>query len=142
MSSTACETFAKHLVCETQQVRITWRSKENVLVSLLSPVKHVATKSTEFSQMSNAEYQGGLFLSLLEELDLVLVPSGSSLVQGSGLLASGMAPDSLRVLKGDSFPHDHFQYLLNNAIVTERKLSAKFVYGFFLITRDNRHPPH
>ena len=99
-------------------------------------------KNTKFSQKGNAEYQGGQFLSLLEELDLVLVPSGSSLEQGSGLLASGMVPDSLRALKGDSFLRDHFQYLLNNAIVTERELSVKFVCGFFLIVRDNRHPSH
>lgn len=86
MNSTACETFAKHLLCETQQVWITWRSKENVLVSLLIPVKHVEIKNAEFSQKGNAEYQVGRFLSLLKELDLVLVPSGSSLERGSGLL--------------------------------------------------------
>lgn len=89
-------------------------------------------KNAEFSQKCNAEYQGGQLLFLLEELDLVLVPSGSSLEQGSGLLASGMVSDSLRALKGDSFPHDHFKYLLNDAVVTERKFSAKFLYvGFF-----------
>lgn len=93
-------------------------------------IKQVKIKNSEFSQKGNAEYHGGQFLSLLE-LDLVLVPSGSSLVQGSGLLASGMAPDNLRTLKGDSFPRDHFQYLLNNAIVTERKFSANFIFVLF-----------
>jgi len=72
---------------------------------------------------------------------LVFVPSSRSLEQGSGLLAAGIVPDSLRVLKVDSFPCHHFQYLLNNVIVTDKKFSAKFVCVFFLIMRDKRSVP-